>query len=84
MVVSGDQIKELIAQSIEVEHVIAELNGANINLVVVSQVFEGLSSVKKQQRVYACLKDLIASGTLHAVTMKLYSPAEWKQARHFI
>lgn len=82
--VSSDQVKELIAQHIEVEHVVAELNGANINLVVVSQVFEGLSAVKKQQQVYACLKDLIASGALHAVTMKLYTPAEWKQARHFI
>lgn len=82
--VSSDQIKELIARDIDVEHVIAELNGANINLVVVSQVFDGLNSVKKQQLVYGSLKDLIAKGDLHAVTMKLYTPLEWKQARHFI
>ncbi len=82
--VSSDEIKQLIAAQIEVEHVIAELNGANINLVVVSHQFDGLNSVKKQQTVYACLSDLIAKGDLHAVTMKLYTPGEWEQARHFV
>ena len=82
--VSSDEIKQLIAAQIEVEHVIAELNGANINLVVVSHKFDGLNSVKKQQMVYACLSDLIAKGDLHAVTMKLYTPAEWDQAKHFV
>lgn len=82
--VSSDEIKQLIAAQIEVEHVIAELNGANINLVVVSHQFDGLNSVKKQQMVYACLSDLIAKGDLHAVTMKLYTPGEWEQAKHFV
>lgn len=82
--VSSDEIKQLIAAQVEVEHVVAELNGANINLVVVSHQFDGLNSVKKQQMVYACLNDLIAKGDLHAVTMKLYTPGEWEQAKHFV
>ncbi|MBV1871509.1 MAG: BolA/IbaG family iron-sulfur metabolism protein [Gammaproteobacteria bacterium] len=81
---SSDQIKQLIGDAIETQHIIADLNGANINLVVVSKQFEGLSSVKKQQMVYACLNDLIASGDLHAVTMKLYTAAEWEKAKHLV
>ena len=77
---SSDQIKQLIGYAIEVQHIVADLNGANINLIVVSKQFEGLNSVKKQQMVYACLNDLIASGDLHAVTMKLYTPTEWEKA----
>ncbi|MBV1869873.1 MAG: BolA/IbaG family iron-sulfur metabolism protein [Gammaproteobacteria bacterium] len=77
---SSDQIKQLIGDAIEVQHIVADLNGANINLIVVSKQFEGLNSVKKQQMVYACLNDLIASGDLHAVTMKLYTPTEWEKA----
>jgi len=82
--VSSDEIKQLIAAQIEVEHVIAELNGVNINLVVVSHQFDGLNAVKKQQMVYACLSELIAKGDLHAVTMKLFTPGEWEQAKHFV
>jgi acid stress-induced BolA-like protein IbaG/YrbA len=49
----------------------------------VGDSFEGLSSVKRQQRVYACINEDIVSGTIHAVSMKLYTRAEWEKAKHF-
>ena len=82
--VTSDQVKQLIGKTLEVEHVNVELSGANVNLVVVSGEFESLRPVKKQQLVYGCLNALISSGDLHAVTMKLYTPAEWEKARHFV
>jgi acid stress-induced BolA-like protein IbaG/YrbA len=47
-------------------------NRATIN--VVASVFAGMSRVKKQQEVYACIADLIADGALHAVTIKADAP----------
>ena len=43
---------------------------------VVSDDFEGLSRVKRQQAVYAAIHDLIASGAIHAVTIRAATKAE--------
>lgn len=48
----------------------------SINLNIVGELFEGMSKVKRQQKVYAFLKDLISSGDLHAVNMQTLTPTE--------
>ena len=55
-------------------------DGSHFNVLIISDDFEGLRSVKKQQLVYAVLNDDIASGAMHAVNMSLFTKAEW-QAR---
>lgn len=42
--------------------------------------FEGLSPVKRQQLIYGALSEEIASGALHAVSIKTYTPAQWQDA----
>ncbi|MAM89300.1 MAG: cell division protein BolA [unclassified Hahellaceae] len=46
-------------------------------VTVIGDVFEDLNAVKKQQYVYKQLNELIADGTVHAVTIKTYTPTEW-------
>jgi len=43
--------------------------GNKISLKITSDEFEGLSRVKRQQRIYALLDDRIKSGEIHAVSM---------------
>ena len=50
--------------------------GNRFEIDVVSDEFAGLSRVKRQQLVYAAIDDLIASGAIHAVTIKAVTPAE--------
>ncbi len=38
--------------------------------------FAGLNAVKRQQKIYAILNEHIASGAIHAVSMKLRAPEE--------
>ncbi|HSP59390.1 MAG TPA: BolA family protein [Halomonas sp.] len=52
--------------------------GCNFQVVAVSELFEGLSAVKRQQMVYGALTDEIASGALHAISIKAYTPAQWQ------
>jgi len=52
-------------------------DGRHFDLILVSAAFEGLTPVKKQQHVYAAINDRIADGSLHAVNMKTYTPAQW-------
>ncbi len=49
-------------------------------MVAVGEVFAGLSPVKRQQLIYGALSEEIASGALHAVSIKTYTPAQWDGA----
>jgi acid stress-induced BolA-like protein IbaG/YrbA len=42
----------------------------------VSDAFESLSRVQKQQKVYACITGYLEDGRLHAVTIRALTPAE--------
>jgi acid stress-induced BolA-like protein IbaG/YrbA len=58
----------------------AEGEGCNFSLVVVSPSFEGLLPVKRQQKVYAAVQHWLASGELHALSLRTYTPAELERA----
>jgi len=45
---------------------------------IVAQVFEGLSRVERQRRVYAALKDELA-GPVHAFSLSALTPSEAKK-----
>ncbi|MBS7660910.1 BolA family transcriptional regulator [Pseudomonas lalucatii] len=45
--------------------------------VIVSPQFSGLNAVKRHQKVYASLGELM--GQLHALALHTYTPEEWAQ-----
>jgi len=49
-------------------------------LLIVSEAFEGLGRVKRQQLVYGLLNEQIASGEIHAVSMKTLTPTEAEES----
>lgn len=49
------------------------------NLILVAEAFAGRSRLQRQRDVYAALADEFADG-IHALTMKLLTPAEWEAA----
>ncbi|TYL48061.1 BolA family protein [Marinomonas sp. IMCC 4694] len=71
---NAGEVKALLETSIANCEVLAEGEGCNFQIRVVSSEFEGLSTVKRQQLVYSHLQEAIASGVIHAVTMKTYTP----------
>ncbi len=74
-----DQIKSALTTQMGTEHLEVESDGSHVHLVVVSADFEGLNAVKKQQLVYGALNEAIASGAIHAVHMKTFTPQEWAE-----
>ncbi|MCE9683261.1 BolA family protein [Halomonas alkalisoli] len=54
--------------------------GCNFQVIAVGEVFDGLSPVKRQQLIYGALSEEIASGAVHAVSIKTYTPAQWAGA----
>ncbi len=55
-------------------------DGRHFEIIVVGEVFASLTPVKKQQYVYSGLNDLIASGDVHAVQIRTFTPDQWKDA----
>ena len=53
--------------------------GDHFEARVVAESFVGKSMVEQHQLVYAPLKDLLATGELHALALKTYSPEQWKK-----
>lgn len=77
------QIESLLKNSLELAEVQVRSEGTHFHITAVGDCFDGLSRVKQQQAVYAPLKDNIADGSIHAVTIKAYTPAQWQREKHF-
>ena len=76
-----EQIKQLILAGMSCAHLSLDGDGQHFEAVVVSDEFAGLSRVKRQQRVYQTLQDMLASGELHAISFKTLTPEEWSAQR---
>lgn len=75
------------------EQISGALPGAEIEVVdttgtndhfearVVSEQFTGLPMVRAHQLVYAPLKDVLATGELHALALKTYTPEQWAKVK---
>ena len=74
----AEEVKQLIESQLEGCTVITAGAGCDFQITVVGDMFEGISPVKKQQAVYACLTEQIASGAIHAVSIKALTPAQFK------
>lgn len=72
-----DEVKVLLEGQLEGCEIQVEGGGNSFQIVAIGALFEGLNAVKKQQCVYAALNEKIAEGSIHAVTIKTFTPAEW-------
>ena len=71
-------VKTLLESHLENCEVQVQGEGNHYDITAVGALFDGLRPVKKQQLVYAALSDHIADGTIHAVNIRTFTPAEWQ------
>ena len=71
-----EEVQARLSATFEDADIAVAGEGNRCEVRVVSAAFEGLSRVKRQQAVYAAIGDLIATGTIHAVTIKALTPTE--------
>ena len=77
------EITKLIEESLPGVDVTVTGDGSHFEVIAVGDCFEGKSMVQQQKMVYAPLNEHITSGALHAVTIKAYTPEQWKKAQQF-
>lgn len=74
-----DVLKNFIQAKLACDYVKVNGDGRHFNAIIVSNLFQDLNTLKRQQKVYEFLGEKIQSGELHALTMKTYTPIEWHQ-----
>jgi monothiol glutaredoxin len=75
---SVDEVTQLVQGGISDAKVMVEGEGCDLTITVVSTQFTDLALVKKQQLVMATLTEPLASGKLHAISVKAFTPDEWQ------
>jgi len=68
-------VREFIAAGLPCTHLEVEGDGRHFFATIVSADFEGLSRVRRHQRVYAALGDRMRE-QIHALSMKTLTPTE--------
>jgi acid stress-induced BolA-like protein IbaG/YrbA len=71
-----DAVAQLIRAGLPGAEVQVSGDGSHFEAVVVSEAFEGLTPIKKQRLVMDTVKPQIASGELHALSIKTLTPAQ--------
>ncbi|MGB5326006.1 MAG: BolA/IbaG family iron-sulfur metabolism protein [Pseudomonadales bacterium] len=73
-----DTIAKRLREALAIERLDVSIDGNRCALLVVSDDFESLGAVKRQQLVYGQIGDFISSGEIHAVTIDALTPAQWR------
>ncbi|MBU1555255.1 MAG: BolA/IbaG family iron-sulfur metabolism protein, partial [Gammaproteobacteria bacterium] len=55
--------------------------GSHYAVLAVGDCFDGVSRVKQQQMIYAPLMAAIADGSIHAVSIKTFTPQQWRREK---
>lgn len=71
-----EKIQSAIEQQMPEAVIQVSVSGNHSEILVVSDDFDGLRKVQRQQKVYQGLSELLASGELHAVNIKAMTQAE--------
>ncbi|NRA54556.1 MAG: BolA family transcriptional regulator [Gammaproteobacteria bacterium] len=74
-----EEIKTILATAIELDELHVKGENGHFQVIAVSTMFDGMSRVKKQQTIYGPLSDVIASGAVHAVSIKAFTPSQWQR-----
>ena len=75
-----DNIRQVIEAGLPCDRVEVEGDGEHFRALIVSAEFEGLTRVRRHQRVYAALGERMRE-EIHALSMTTLTPDEWAQGR---
>lgn len=76
----AEEVRERLANALPDCQFDVQNDGNKFLVVAIGERFNELSRVKRQQLIYSELNDLLAEGTIHALTIRAMTPEEW-QAR---
>ncbi len=82
-ITSNDSIATMLTNTLQLQEVKVKSEGTHFQIIAIDDKFEDMSRVKRQQFIYTPLADLIANGTIHAVTIKTFTSKQWQREKLF-
>ena len=79
----NDEIIALLQESLNLQEIKVTGEGGHYQIIAIDDSFDAMSRVKRQQFVYRPLSDLISEGTIHAVSIKTFTTAQWERDKLF-
>ena len=75
------QIEQRLTEQLQLTEVYVTAEGSHYAVTAVGECFDGVSRVKQQQLVYGPLMAEIADGSIHAVSIKAFTPTQWRREK---
>lgn len=76
MAIDSTRIQQLLDAELPGCDIVVQGEGGKYQVFAVGAVFAGLNAVKRQQKIYQILNPHIATGAIHAVSMRLMTSEE--------
>ncbi len=76
--ITHSEVESLIMRQYPDAKIAIEGQACDLTIRVVSEQFAGVTMIKQHQGVMATLSEALASGRLHAVTLKTFTPEQWQ------
>lgn len=74
----AQELQSLLMSELEGCEVEVRSEGSHYDILVVGDMFDGMRPVQKQQAIYRVINAHIADGSIHAVNIRAFTPAEWQ------
>lgn len=76
-------VSKLINETLELDELHVSFDGSQCKINAVSDAFDELTRVKRQQAVLKPLAEVIKDGTVHAITVKTFNKKQWQRDKLF-
>lgn len=73
-----EELQSVIEAAFSDGHVEVTGDGRHFSAIVVSESFAGKSMIAQHRMVYAALGDRFETEAVHALSLKTYTPAQWR------
>ena len=80
---NNEELSQILQDAFPDADIAVTGQAGKFDLRIVDAGFEGKRTVARQQAVYAPINAHIASGAVHAVTIRAMTPEEWRKASLF-
>jgi acid stress-induced BolA-like protein IbaG/YrbA len=70
------RIKNTFWDDLSMEFIDEKWDGKHFYLVIISELFTGLSRIERSRKVHDILSDLLVNDSIHALRLKLRTPEE--------
>jgi acid stress-induced BolA-like protein IbaG/YrbA len=76
---TNEEVKRLIETQLPESQVEIEGDGSHYFATIINDCFQEKKPLQRQQQVYSLINKYIASGDIHAFSMKTFTREEWTQ-----